>query len=632
MRSSDAVTDGHAPARRGVIYLDVGWHSLPTLIRRSLFTRESWYLRTSLPTPSTHRLLRLFNVRPIDLESPDALAIGTDSSEGPMLKALSGLQEQDLTPILRRHAEQVPRAANAERIMRAGVVRLLADRSLDAFYAQAWARTLGYTHVTFAGASPWDADLLRDREQHQAVVGAVARLIRSVLKALTRRRPRSSQRRAGAETEPSAPASPQAVPALGNPASARVLFVVNMGLVYGQLYAYDHVLSEDQASPLNPSNMAFLARSGGPANPEGIRHGFPGPGGRGAHLRRTVGYAIKDLARFGFRYRLRLVMQLARMSSLVDAQRASLAASFPNAEVAVLAYEMQVPIELVLSLEGLGIRSVALHERALSVVNRTQPFAVGDLLTASAYFSRAALASPSVAVQAATAVGMWRTDLLRDYQAREPHELATAAHERGQRFIVALPYHLDRGHGLSGNPIATSLSSVRHFIEDLLRLAEERPDLFIVIRGKNDDWVRDDRMHDLVKRVAGLANLDVSRDYGRVNESYRLTASADAVVAKYTSLVDEALAVGIPCIVHDYTANTSGFARPVVAYLPDQVWALDRDSLGTLVDRALADGGDRFREEWEVQRRQVFGDLHDGRVGLRAQGLILDMLGWAPDR
>ena len=110
----------------------------------------------------------------------------------------------------------------------------------------------------------------------------------------------------------------------------------------------------------------------------------------------------------------------------------------------------------------------------------------------------------------------------------------------------------------------------------------------------------------------------MSHTYDRLNESYRLLASADLVIAKCTSLVDEALACNIPCILHDYTANSRDVARPVVSYLPRD-WALDRDELSLRVDRVLADDGRAFRDYWAPYRTEVFGDLADGHVRERAR-------------
>ena len=144
---------------------------------------------------------------------------------------------------------------------------------------------------------------------------------------------------------------------------------------------------------------------------------------------------------------------------------------------------------------------------------------------------------------------------------------------------VALPYHVERGVGWSGDPIATDFSSVLHFIEDIADLASERPDLRIVIRGKNDDWISDHRFAAARSRTESLPNLSVSREYGRLNETYRLCANAHLIIAKHTSLVDEALALGIPCVLHDYTSNSRGYARLAVEYLPRRLWAEDPGEL-----------------------------------------------------
>jgi len=103
-------------------------------------------------------------------------------------------------------------------------------------------------------------------------------------------------------------------------------------------------------------------------------------------------------------------------------------------------------------------------------------------------------------------------------------------------------------------------------------------------------------------------------------------ASADLVIAKYTSLVDECLAVGIPSIIHDYTPIAAGTSRPVVPYLPARLFVQHDQELEASVQWAMHSDGEDFRTWWEPHRRRVFGDLNDGHVRQRARQAMQSML------
>lgn len=399
----------------------------------------------------------------------------------------------------------------------------------------------------------------------------------------------------------------------------QVLYILNHGSVYGNLYAYDHLLSRDTNSPLHPRNVEFMARTGGGDNAEGIALGYPSPGSRRAQLVVALTVMARSLWAVRSVRVWREAWQLGRMTARARGQSVDLAAKAPSVRLAVFAYDLQVPIELTLALADRGVTTVALNERPQSLAISTQPFAVGTLLTASEHFSMLAHSNRSVSVSKSYPVGMWRTDFIHQYRSEPPHQFVRLAREAGQKLVVVLPYHLDFANP---NPLGTSRRSVAHFIEGMLDLAEQYPALSLVLRSKNDAWLSDPKMQATVERLRAQPNCTVSREYKELNESYRLVAGADLVIAKYTSLVDECLAVGIPCLIHDYVPNARGITRPLVPYLPPELFVEHDDEWSERLSWALAEGGGTFRAWWEPHRKTVFGDWCDGMVRSRAQAAI----------
>jgi hypothetical protein len=548
-----------------------------------------------------------------------------------MRRALTTLNGIDIEPLVAHYALNYPKVRNAAGILRSSLVHRIAGRALDAFHVDLWARNVGLEELTFVGCSEWDKILLSDPKRGRKVVGTVVRkldrfwLLSNCLPmwfVCGKHRPTSTPQ---VHEEPLYRHSSLGE---GNADSSRtVLYVLNLGASYAGLYLYDHIFSDDEASPLHRHNVVMMGRTGGSENSQGIRHGFPSHGSRVRKLLRAVGLSVKALWKFGRRFQFSYVWALSKTCAAVEGQQISLLREFPSLKLAILAYDMQVPVDMVLALESLGIITVALNERPQSVVWEMQPFAVSTLLTASEVFSAMAEESRSVSVDEGISVGMWRTDLLCKYRSEDPHQLRIRALENGQRFIVALPLHVTARSDWDGSPLGTSALSVRHFLWDVLRIAEENPKAFIVIRGKNDNWVPDDRFKDIVGKIDRLPNIVVSRDYSTFNESYRLCAWADLVLAKHTSLVDEVLSVGIPCVVHDYTPNSKDLSRLVVPYLPREIWAEDFNELRERIAFALANEGGDFDQWWEPHRERIYGNFNDGRVRERARSHIASMVG-----
>ena len=609
----------------GVIYFDLDWSSLPSLLSNSLRRRDAWFFRTSIRSQVGLKMIKALDLKQIELDHLPQLALGDHSLSEPMGRAIERLDSVPLDSLLFRLARRYPKAPDAAEILRNSVLRAIATRALDAFYGQMWASSLGYKRVVFVGTSWWDKYLLDDREHGFRVTGSVSRACAAfgsvVLNAY-----RSAHRALDTLCK-SAPTEPKlgldAVEDDFTPVGKRsVLLVLNLGTNYGGLYTYDYLLSDVPHSPLHCENVIVIVRSGAASKIEGSLLGYPGTGNPLTQLRIRAAVLVKALASGGPRVPMGVYVHLAGVCSRIDGQRRELARRYPSLKLGILAYEIQVPSELVLALESLGIPTAALNERPQSLFWGLQPFSVSTLLTASSYFSDAAWASRSVSINNAVAMGMWRTDFLHEYRAEPPHEQRERARQGGQKFVVALPYHCTPPGEWSGNPLAVGVQPITHFLEDLADLAAVRPDIFITIRGKNDKWFTDERFSGIAARIDALPNIAVSRNYGAFNESYRLCAGADLVIAKHTSLVDEVLAVGIPCVVHDYTRNSRDLARPSVAYLPRGLWAENSREFRDAVDFALEDDGAAFREWWEPHRLRVYGSLNDGSVRARARAYL----------
>lgn len=609
--------------RRIRVYLDLSWVSVPTAAAYRMLRWRVDFVRTRVSSPRGRRLLRRLRIEQVDPSLLEWIDLGEASTDGPMLRALGRLESSALSQLLRVSTSWSSDRRPPEDLARIALLQEVARSGLDVLAAELWCRGMRARAARIVGTSSLQRHLMPADVSFRRDLGWVIAPISGRLSSV--RAPQVPPRALGPAPSPEASQQPQS----GETGTAPrvpmgpVLYVLNQGFSYGPLYDYGHVLSDNPASPLHPSRVTFMTRGtdlrgsltlayASPASPIMVR------------LQALLAYAtgfirVRRATPSGTRW------FLAKFSCRAKATARAVSRSLPGIKVALLAYDVQVPVDLILALESRGARTVAFSERPSAAFVATQPLTVGTMLTASDVFSDEMRRSPTKAVGVAKAVGMWRTDLLLTERSAAPTGYAQAANEKGMRLVAVLPFHYNASINHPGSPFSTALSPTRHFLSDMIQLASDHPDLLFVVRGKDARWVHEERFADLVHRVAETANFVVDTDYSAMNGSYTLVAHADLVIAKYTSLVDEALSVGIPCVIHDYIANAGAVARPLVPYLPGPLWAHHPDELRERVEFGLQRHGADFRAWWTPHSLSLYKGLSDGKVRQRARGVITEM-------
>lgn len=225
-----------------------------------------------------------------------------------------------------------------------------------------------------------------------------------------------------------------------------------------------------------------------------------------------------------------------------------------NTKVAIVGYDYLFPKALALTLDILKIHTVAYQERYLSAfvglgsVSIDTYFMWNDVLKRRMDKSKLSFIGESIPL------GCVKIDLF-DIKS---HESMVDIKTKYKKIIVALDYHsVNNSFDNQKIPIANWKNNLI-FYRDLIKLAVSFPDVYIIIRGKNDEWCDMEIFSDIYNIIQEIDNIEVNRDFDRFNVSYQLVKDSDLVIGRYTSLMEESLAYGVPAISCDYGCNFHG--------------------------------------------------------------------------
>lgn len=80
---------------------------------------------------------------------------------------------------------------------------------------------------------------------------------------------------------------------------------------------------------------------------------------------------------------------------------------------------------------------------------------------------------------------------------------------------------------------------------------------------------------DFMEQAKQIPNIVIDADYAQPFRTYSLINESDVVLGKYSSVIEEAIAIHKPVLIHDYSPHGAGMLRPTAPYLPRELWALD---------------------------------------------------------
>jgi hypothetical protein len=403
------------------------------------------------------------------------------------------------------------------------------------------------------------------------------------------------------------------------PARSTVMLVLHTGLTYGSLYDWGFwVKSEEENSPLSRNSIALATYdSRCPKRIDGRQVQQLGSilrlWGRNSYSSSFFDFLRSLLKVPQWKYAPSFwALSLHQTRSRGFAQQ--LQEQFSSVRLAILSYDILTPSWVVEGCHRANVHTVAAQERPNSSCSPWAGVSIDTYLSAGPYFAAIDRIKPTNLIGEIKVLGQYRSDLIIG-------KGDGAFADKSLKTVLVLPFHLD--HGSKTLFDVTSVRYARHFIIEILKIAQHFSHLSFVIRSKNDEIHASPAMADLFARMP--SNLVFDQDWS-VHAAYRIARTSALVIGKATSLMDEALACGVPAIFVDYGPWGVTEYREALNYLPEELWAQSHDDLVQKIEWTLVGDGATFREWWEPHRLRIYGDMSDGRVRERARGVALHLL------
>jgi hypothetical protein len=409
---------------------------------------------------------------------------------------------------------------------------------------------------------------------------------------------------------------------------SRVAFVTHKGLNYGNLFQKDLFYSTRADSELYPEKLLHFDYSGMASPSDKLKWVSIGNHRQSWISNIYSAFIVLSKGILHIR-RLRHILGLLMVTRFYVIFRSfsTQLEAYPNLKMALIDYEILCPKELLLAFESKGIQTVATQERFMFAFNKLfASIVLNQYLCNSQFASEALKRSPITCVDHYLPVGQYRSDILLKAKKSPPPQILQAPLARGLKIITALGFHAPMEWQNSQVDPGINWKSHQHFLDDMIRLSGEIPGIFLILRYKNVEWVSLPIFAETVKKINSSENMAISMEYEADFFSYDLCAHSDLVIAKYTSLGDECLSVGIPVLFHEYTHNTERLVADAFDYTPARIMCFNYPELLERAKIILYGTSRDMTEDFEYLKNVVYGGLGDGRVKERIHARIEELL------
>jgi hypothetical protein len=278
-----------------------------------------------------------------------------------------------------------------------------------------------------------------------------------------------------------------------------------------------------------------------------------------------------------------------------------------NAKLALVFTDFPFPKCLSMAFSTKGIKSVAIQERLMRNYFDIITVLFDYYLVINKSISERIHSDDASHVKTVVPIGPIRSDLINGYKSHF-YDGKIADIKRKYKLVIAYDFHSPKNYyGSKTNPINNWENNLS-FYNDLIKLSKDIPYIYIIIRGKDDNWCFLPAFSSAYREIMKLPNMEISRDYSEMYYvSYKLASKADLIVAKHTSIGDEALASGIPVLFHDYSQNMKQMVSSVFNYDNYPLFVYSYNDLKARV-HGIINGTDPLNSDLlEKMKREFFG-------------------------
>lgn len=396
-------------------------------------------------------------------------------------------------------------------------------------------------------------------------------------------------------------------------------YVTHSGLKYGSLYEKSLYYSETD-SFFEPKNLVHFDYSGYSSPSEDLPW-FQLTPAKKLSLTDVVSISLKLVFALNFLSikfsSLPLKIRILILTLKFHAHRRDLG-HFKQLKRAYIDYDIVCPKSLILAFESCNVLSIGVQERYISTYYKSTSVVLDHYLVSSNESRLVMKQSRNYWFTNSIPVGQYRTDeFFRKFPNISNKDSVGIYNKR----ILVLGFHCDMTWVESQvNPLL-NWQAQAHFLDEIMALASEFKDSLFTLRYKMIDWLELPFFSPIKHRLKEFHNIKISKEYGISFYSYYLVKNSDIVIGKHTSLMDEAISIGKPTLVHDYSHNIKSVICDTFDYFGSRIICRNFDSFKDRFRLLLEDDIDLKREIMEISTK-LYGDLSDGKVKERIHSTI----------
>tara|TARA_Y100001936_G_scaffold59723_1_gene58899 strand:+ start:551 stop:2380 length:1830 start_codon:yes stop_codon:yes gene_type:complete len=387
-----------------------------------------------------------------------------------------------------------------------------------------------------------------------------------------------------------------------------VALVTHHGLNYGSMYEKTHYYSENEKSEFHKKNILHLDYSNFESPNEDLQWFC---------INKNNTFKIKILFKVikSFFYSLKFVKNLNTFygTFLLSKQYYSYLnyfesmSKFKNLKIALIEYDCLCPKTLIAALQANKIRVITIQDRFVHTFYTSFANVIADTYFVASEKAQQLLENSKYCdVKKFIPIGLPKSEWIKSKKKKNiPTEIIGAIKE-GKKVIVSLGHHsADTWYESAIDPV-TNWKAQTDFLENMIKLAKELDNVFIIVRYKYIDWLNNDYFSEIKNKIKVTKNIIISQNYEEFQMAYSLCANADLIIAKHTSLAEECYINKIPILFYDFTHNMKKIINNIFNYPPENISCYDFYELETKVKILLSENSNNLSKGYQMMDRLLY--------------------------